>query len=109
MPWGSGQVEKLLTRRHRRRRRRRRHLEIQVDIQARRLFWEFSSWILTHMRDVGTLRPGFYTEFRAGSIYQSGLAWGAILENTKTNVRQSHYFENDDAQKQWNLEHKPYP
>ena len=34
MGWGFGQMEKLLTRR---RRRRRRHLEIQVDIQARKL------------------------------------------------------------------------
>ncbi len=52
----------------RRRRRRRRHLEIQVDIQARKLYLEFSNWILTHMRAFGILRPGFYTEFRAGSI-----------------------------------------
>ena len=43
-------------------------LELQVDIQARELFWEFSNWILTHMRDIWILRPGFYTEIRAGSI-----------------------------------------
>ena len=49
------------------RRRRWRHLEIQVDIQAREIFLEFSIWILTHVRDIRILRPGFYTEFRAGS------------------------------------------
>ena len=51
----------------RRRRRRRRHLEIQVDILARELYLEFPNWNLTHMRDIRTLIPGFYTEFRAGS------------------------------------------
>ena len=44
---------------------------------------EFPNWILTHMRALGNLRPGFYTEFRAGSIYQSVLAWGAILEENE--------------------------
>ena len=63
-----------------RRRRRRRHLEVQVDILAGELYLEFSNWILTHMRALGILIPGFYTEFRAGSIQQSDLAWGAILE-----------------------------
>ena len=48
-----------------RRRRRRRHLEVQVDIQARKLYLEFSNWNLTHMRALGISRPGFYTEFRA--------------------------------------------
>ena len=67
MDQGSGQMGELLGRR-RRRRRRRRHLEIQVDIQARKLYLKFSNWILTHMRDIRILRPGFYTEFRAGSI-----------------------------------------
>ena len=62
------------------RRSRRRHLEVQFDIQARKLYLEFSNWISTHMRDIWTLKPGFYTEFRAGSIWQSGLARGAILE-----------------------------
>ena len=52
----------------RRRRRRRRHLEAQVDMQARKLSREFSNWNLTHMRDIWTLRPEFYTEFRAGLI-----------------------------------------
>ena len=52
-----------LSARRRRRRRRRRHLEIQVDIQARKLFLEFSNWILTHMRDVRILRLGFYIKF----------------------------------------------
>ena len=28
------------------------HLELQVDIQARELYLEFSNWILTHMRDI---------------------------------------------------------
>ena len=65
MDQGSGQMGELLGRR---RRRRRRHLEIQVDIQARKLYLEFPNWILTHMRDIRILRPGFYTEFRAGSI-----------------------------------------
>ena len=64
MDQGSGQMGELLGRR----RRRRRHLEIQVDIQARKLYLEFSNWILTHMRDIRILIPGFYTEFRAGSI-----------------------------------------
>ena len=67
MDQGSGQMGELLGRR-RRRRRRRRHLEIQVDIQARKLYLEFPNWILTHMRDIRILIPGFYTEFRAGSI-----------------------------------------
>ena len=52
----------------RRRRRRRRQLEIQVDILAGELYLEFSNWMLTHMRVLGILRPGFYTEFRAGLI-----------------------------------------
>ena len=43
-------------------------------------YLEFSNWISTHMKDIWTLRPGFYTEFQAGSIWQSDLAWGAILE-----------------------------
>ena len=34
------------------RRRRRCHLQIQVDIAARKLFLEFWNWILTHIRDV---------------------------------------------------------
>ena len=63
-----------------RRRRRRRHLEVEVDILAGKLYLEFSNWILTHMRDMWTLTPGFDTEFRAQSIWQSGLAWGANVE-----------------------------
>ena len=59
---------------------RDRHLEVQVDILAGELFLEFSNWMLAHMRALGILRPGFCTEFRAGSIWQSDLAWGAILE-----------------------------
>ena len=66
MDQGSGQMGKLSARR--RRRRRRRHLEIQIDIQARKLFLEFPNWILTHMRALGILILGFYTEFRAGLI-----------------------------------------
>ena len=61
-------------------RRCHRHLEIQVDIQVRTLLGECSHWNLTHIRGVWTLRPGFYNGFRAESIEQSGLAWGAILE-----------------------------
>ena len=70
MDQGSGQMGELLGRRRRRRRRRcrRRHLEIQVDIQARKLFLEFPNWILTHVGDIRIWIPGFYTEFRAGSI-----------------------------------------
>ena len=64
---GFGQLEKLSARR-RRHRRRRRHLEIQVDVQARKLYLEFPNWILIHMRDIRISRPGFYTESRAGSI-----------------------------------------
>ena len=43
MGWGSGQIRELSARRRlrRRRRRRRRHLEIQVDILARKLYLEF--------------------------------------------------------------------
>ena len=52
----------------RRHRRRRRHLEVQVDIQAGKLYLEFSNWISTHIRDIRILRPVIYTEFRAGSI-----------------------------------------
>ena len=40
--------------RRRRRHRRRRHLEVQVDIQARKLFWEFSTSNLIHMKDIWT-------------------------------------------------------
>ena len=76
MVQGSGQMGELL----KSRRRRRRHLEIQVDIQARKLFLKFSNWILTHMRDIRILIPGFYTELRVGSIYQNDFAWKAILE-----------------------------
>ena len=43
MVQGSGQMGELLGRR-RRRRRRRGHLEIQVDIQARKLYLEFFTW-----------------------------------------------------------------
>ena len=59
--------ELLGCRRHRRR-RRRRHLEVQVAIQARELYFEFSNWNLTHVRALGILIPGFYTEFQAGLI-----------------------------------------
>ena len=52
----------LSARSRRRRRRRRSHLEIQVDILAGELYLEFSNWFLTHMRDIWTLRPGFYIE-----------------------------------------------
>ena len=31
------------------------------------------------MKDIWTLRPGFYSEFRYKSREHSGLAWGAIL------------------------------
>ena len=55
-------------------------MSIQVDILARELCLQFSKWMLIHMRDIWTFTPGLYTEFRAGSIYQSDLAWGAILE-----------------------------
>ena len=54
--------------------------EVQVDILAKELYLQFSNWILTHMRALRILTPGFYTEFRVGSISQSDLAWGAILE-----------------------------
>ena len=63
---GSDQIRELLA--NRRRRRRRRHLEIQVDILAGELYLEFSNWTLIHMKGIGTLIPGFYTEFRAKSI-----------------------------------------
>ena len=66
------------------RRRRRRHLEAQVDILAGKLYLEFSNWNFTHMRALGILMPGFSTEFQAGSIYHSDLAWGAILEKQKS-------------------------
>ena len=49
-------------------RRRRRHMEIQIDILAGELYLKFANWNLTHMKDIWTLRPGFYTEFGAGSI-----------------------------------------
>ena len=32
------------------------------------------------MKDIGTLRPGFYSEFRYKSYEHSGLAWEAILK-----------------------------
>ena len=68
MGQGSDEIVEMSAGRRRRRRRRRRHLEIQVDILAEELYLEFSNWNLTHMRDIWTLRTGFYTEFRAGSI-----------------------------------------
>ena len=47
------------------------------------------------MRDIWILRPGFYTEFRAESIEQSGfaetLAWEAVLDK-KTNTMKTHYY-----------------
>ena len=68
MGYGSGQTEKLSTRR-----RRRRHLEIQVDIQARKPLLEvFLTGVV--VRDTGEWRPGFYTEFRCASREHSGLA-----------------------------------
>ena len=57
MVQGSGQMEKLSARR----RRRRRHLEIQVDIQARELYLEFS---LMETRPGEAFLPGFCTEFQ---------------------------------------------
>ena len=54
-------------------------MDIQVDILARELYLEFSNWNLTYMKDIWTLRPGFYSEFRYESREHSGLAWGAIL------------------------------
>ena len=39
-----------------------------TDILARELYLGFSNWNLTHMRALGIWTPGFYTEFRAGSI-----------------------------------------
>ena len=39
-----------------------------TDILARELYLEFSNWNLTHMRALGILIPGFYTEIRAGLI-----------------------------------------
>ena len=53
MDQGSCQMGELLARH--RRRCRRRHLELQVDIQARKLCLEFSHRILTHMRDITIL------------------------------------------------------
>ena len=32
------------------------------------------------MKDIGTLRPGFYSEFQYKSYEHSGLAWEAILK-----------------------------
>ena len=54
-------------------------MDLQVDILARDLYLEFSNWNLTYMKDIWTLRPGFYSEFRYKSREHSGLAWGAIL------------------------------
>ena len=51
----------------RRRRRRRRHLEIQVDIQARKLCLEVSQGFELLVKDLGEWRPGFYIEFRCAS------------------------------------------
>ena len=44
-------------------RHRRRHMEIQVDIQARKFFGEFLNGILTHMRDIWTWRLGSTQNF----------------------------------------------
>ena len=63
----------------RRRRRRRRHLEIQVDIQARKLLLDFSLGFGVVVRDLAEWRPGFYTEFRCASHEHSGLPLGAIF------------------------------
>ena len=67
----------------RRRGRYHRHHKIQIYIQARKLIGEFSNWTLLHMRDIRILIPGFYTEFRADSIEQSGLSLGGILERNR--------------------------
>ena len=40
--------------------------------------WSFPG-LGVQLRDIWTLRPGFYTEFRYKSREHSGLAWGAIL------------------------------
>ena len=70
MGWGSGHMEKLLTRL--RRRDRRRHLEVWVDNQARKLYLEvFYGWRLL-VRDLGERKPGCYTKFlwfRLGSYF----------------------------------------
>ena len=47
MAQGLDQMGEFLGRRRRRRRRRRRHLEIQVDIQARKLYFEGFLWFWT--------------------------------------------------------------
>ena len=39
----------------------------------------FSYGFGVQVRDIWTLRPGFYSEFRYKSREYSGLAWGAIL------------------------------
>ena len=70
---GLTRLELSVRRRRRRRLRGRRHVEIQVDILAGNYIQyyfnlEFSNWILTHMKALRILIPGFYTEFQAGSI-----------------------------------------
>ena len=42
------------------------------------------------MRDIWTVRPGFYTELRYTSYEHSGLAWGTIFG--KTSVSQIYFF-----------------
>ena len=53
---GSGQMGELLGRR--RRRRRLRHLEIQVDIQARKLYLEFFTWFWGQGESYLTMETG---------------------------------------------------
>ena len=55
---------------------RRRHLEIKVDIQARKLLLEVFLRFGVVVGDLGEWRPGFYSEFRYASREHSGLAWG---------------------------------
>ena len=78
MVQGSGQMGELLGRRHRR--RRRRHLEIHVDIQARKLYLEFFIWFWGRGERYLRMETRVNTEFRYKSYEHSGLAWEAIFK-----------------------------
>ena len=67
-----------LSARNVRRRHRRRHLEIQVDIQARKLYFKVSQWLGGLVKDIREWRMEFYTEFRGAAHEHIFWPWEPI-------------------------------
>ena len=70
---------------------------INIEIWKFRLtFWlgnsirSFSYGFGLQVKDLWTLRPGFYSEFRYKSYEHSGLVWRAIFPQTVLALRGSH-------------------